>query len=98
MEKCIVCSKITDKTIHINEDNGFCQSSQSKYLCDDCYEESKRYIQANLFLVINGNLYHEFNLHLGIGIYRTVDRIYDARQLDYILNKSYYNLLNEMNW
>lgn len=94
LHKCIQCGEITDNSVRISDDNGFSQSSYNAYVCLKCYKHI--HIKDELFVIINKELYHEFNI--AFGFFGSLQKVRSKEHLDYILNQEYYELLKEMGW
>ena len=91
--KCIICgNKNTDDLIdlRLNKDDGFCQSSETEYLCSKCFEEKSIYTEFGLFININKKLFHKN----GWGAF---NQIRSKSEIDYIFNPEYHEVIKMFN-
>lgn len=87
---CLNCGKGTNNKVRISKDDGFCQSSSSGYLCQDCHKP--RVVGDNAFVKIKNKLYWEFNAYLGI--FGCLEEIRTESRYEYLVNQGYYDMLN----
>ena len=80
---CMSCGEETNKTVRINEDDGFCKSPSRKPLCPKCFDPIL--LGDNYFCNIKGIAYYLHNAYLGM--FRTLTRLYSRKQIDYLINE-----------
>lgn len=89
MNKCICCDKETEETVVIARDNGFCSSSGSEYLCEDCSKPTK--IGDSWFVKIKDEIFYEYNTDYGF--FGTIELVQSQDEFDYLVNKRKFDFL-----
>ena len=89
---CVCCGEHTEDTVRVSDDNGFCRSTSTYYICNKHHEYFD--INNQTFVKVEGNLFQEFNADYGIlGCWETVRSL---SHYEYLKNKNESDFMSDV--